>query len=333
MTRSAEQAPSPEGASQARYPDFFIVGHAKCGTTALYEMLRRHPDVFMPEVKEPQFFARNLPELGDEPPRSRFEQTGRVPETLAQYLSLFAAARPDQRVGEASTFYLWSRVAAARIAERRPDARIVAVLREPASFLHSLHLQMQQNGVETESSLRRALTLEGARREGREIPAAAHWPEALMYSERVRYVEQLRRYEAVFPRDQILVLVYDDFRSDNLGTLRRVERFLGIDEDVPVEELEANPTVRVRSERLRGALRAAYRADDPLSRALKASLRGLVPTDTRQAARRRLIFGRAPAADEQLAAELRARFKGEVVALSEYLGRDLVELWGYDRID
>jgi hypothetical protein len=333
MTRSAEQAASTEAASQPRYPDFFIVGHAKCGTTALYEMLRRHPEVFMPEVKEPQFFARNLPELGDEPPSSRFAQTGRVPETLAQYLSLFAAARPGQRVGEASTFYLWSRVAAARIAERRPDARIVAVLREPASFLHSLHLQMQQNGVETERSLRRALALEDARREGREIPAHAHWPEALMYSDRVRYVEQLRRYDAVFPKDQILVLIYDDFRADNRETLRRVQRFLELDEDAPVEELEANPTVRVRSERLRGALRVAYRAEDPVSRALKASLRGLVPTDARQAARRRLIFAKAPAADERLAGELRARFKGEVVALSEYLGRDLVGLWGYDGVD
>ena len=69
-------------------PDFFIVGHAKCGTTALYEMLRAHPQIFMPDFKEPMYFARNW----DEPPAApgeprRFEQTGRRSETRADYLS------------------------------------------------------------------------------------------------------------------------------------------------------------------------------------------------------------------------------------------------------
>src|SRR4051794_36115652 len=182
MIASSEQLAAPLTA-RGRVPDFFIVGHAKSGTTALYEMLRRHPEIFMPAVKEPQFFARNPQGArnGQAPDGDVFARTGDRSESLDEYLALFAAAAPWQRVGEASTFYLWSPTAAARIAAAQPHARIIAILREPASFLRSLHLQMLQNGTETERDLRRALELEGARREGRELPPRANWPSALLY--------------------------------------------------------------------------------------------------------------------------------------------------------
>src|SRR5207302_11433714 len=139
---------SAEGASDSssprRIPDFFIVGHHKSGTTALYEMLRRHPQIYMPALKEPRYFASDLRELF-EPVR-----TGRLPHTLEEYLALFDGATPGQITGEASPSYLRSTVAARKIAEVRPDARIIAILREPASFVRSLHLQLLQERVETE---------------------------------------------------------------------------------------------------------------------------------------------------------------------------------------
>jgi hypothetical protein len=317
-----------------RAPDFFLVGHAKCGTTALYEMLRRHPQIFMPNVKEPQFFARNpqAPVLSGR--RRAFEQTGRGTESLQEYLALFAEARPDQRVGEASTFYLWSDRAPAAIAKMVPDARIVAILREPVSFLHSLHLQMRQNGAETERSLRKALALESERRAGRHIPAGAYWPEALMYSERVRYVAQLRRYHAVFPPEQVLVLIYDDFRRDNEATVREVLRFLEVDDTVPIPTLSANPSIEVRSMRLEGAFRDIRRSRSSAAKATMATVKALVPTRLRHGVlypiRRRIVYRAPQAPDDRLVADLRERFKGEVVAASEYLNRDLVKLWGYE---
>src|SRR5271167_3195329 len=99
MTASAEPS--------ARLPDFFIVGHSKSGTTALYEMLSRHPQIYMPALKEPTFFAADL--------RPRFPQPIPEPETLEDYLALFEGAREGQRVGEASSLYLWSSEAAAAI--------------------------------------------------------------------------------------------------------------------------------------------------------------------------------------------------------------------------
>jgi hypothetical protein len=326
---SPHSGPATALAQRTRVPDFFIVGHPKCGTTALYETLRRHPQIYMPDGKEPWFFA---PELHERTP-PRPEGT---PRTLEQYLALFTAARPEQRVGEATALYLWSQTAAARIAEVQPAARIIAILREPASFLRSLHLQFLQTYVETEGDLRRALQLESERRQGRSIPRHSYWPQALLYSEHVRYVEQLRRYHAVFAPENVLVLIYDDFRADNEGTVRAVLRFLDVDDDAPIDVPRANPSVQARSQRLHALVHALSVGTGPGSRGVKAAIKALTPRPLRRralyAAQRHVVFSDPRAPDEELMGELRVRFKGEVAALGEYLGRDLITLWGYDRV-
>jgi hypothetical protein len=312
-------------------PDFFIVGNPKSGTTALYEMLRRHPRIFMPELKEPWFFATDM--------RARFQppMAGPPPETLEEYLALFSPALPGQRVGEASSSYLWSSTAASAIAEQRPDARIIAILREPASFLRSLHLQLVQTHVESEKDLARALALEPARREGRRIPRRSHRPQLLLYSDHLHYVEQLRRYHEAFPAEQVLVLIYEDFRRDNEATLEQVLRFLDVEESLPLEVMEANPTVRMRSQQLDDLVHAVSVGRGPASRAVKAAVKAVTPKSLRgralQLTQRHLVHAAPKPVDEQLMGELRHSYKGEVEALSEYLDRDLVTLWGYDGVE
>jgi hypothetical protein len=317
------------GARPRGAPDFFIVGHPKCGTTALYEMLRRHPQVFMPEVKEPWYFSTDLYEHA--PPRPQG-----IPATLDAYLDLFAPAAPGQRLGEASPHYLWSHTAASEIAKVQPDAKIIAILREPASFLRSLHLQFVEVYYETEPDLRRALELEPERRLGRSIPQYGYWPQLLLYSEHIRYVQQLRRYHEAFGADQVLVLIYDDFRNDNERTVRSVQRFLGVDDGVPLEVLEANPTVRARSQFLNEAMQAIGVGRGPVSHAVKASIKRVTPDGLRRRAfyalRQRLVFAAPEPADEQLMGELRVKYRDEVAAAAEYLQRDLVKMWGYDRL-
>jgi hypothetical protein len=324
MTVSVEEAAA---VASKRVPDFFIVGQPKSGTTALYEMLRRHPEIYMSAVKEPRFFASDL-----RPPT-----VGRHSDTFEKYLALFEGARPEQRAGEASPLYLRSHTAASAIAAVQPAARIIAIFREPASFVRSFHLQLVQGHVETENDLRKAIALEDARRDGRSVPAGVRRPQMLMYSEHVRYVEQLRRYHDVFPSDQVLALIYDDFRSDNEGTVRRVLRFLEVDDTAPIEVVEANPTVQVRSVRLNDLVRRLYVGRGPLGQAVNAGVKALTPRGVRHQAlktvHRRLVYGATQPPDEEFMVDLRRRFKGEVVSLSEYLDRDLVSLWGYDKLD
>jgi hypothetical protein len=295
-------------------------------------MLRQHPQIYLPKAKEPRFFASDLP--------SSFQRSSDVPPlTYEDYLALFSDARDDQRAGDASTAYIWSQTAAQLIAEAQPQARIIAILREPASFLRSMHLQLLQVRIETEPSLRKAVALEDARRQGRALTRTVErWPQVLLYTDRVRYVEQLRRYHDLFGHEQVLVLIYDDFRADNDAVLRRVLRFLEVDEHAQIETLRANPTVRVRSARLEDVVTAANLGQGSLARAVKTTARIAMPSKRlRDGAfslvRRRVVLAKPPPEDERFMQELRRRFSGEVQALSEYLDRDLVALWGYDRLN
>lgn len=278
-------------------PDFLIVGHPKCGTTALHSMLRRHPQIFMPDVKEPRFFAPDVI------PRAR---------TLEEYVELFAGAEPGQVVGEADPHSLASRVAASAIATHNPAARVVALFREPAAFLHSLHLQRLRSRPDTPKDLGSALPL---------------------YLEYTRYAEQLQRYRDVFPENQILVLIYEEFRRDNEAAVRRVLEFLGVDPLHPIDMVEANPSVAVRPVADR-VLRRALGADGPAALALRGAVRTVTPRSARRAAilafRQHVVRAPAPPADAAVMGELRHRFQQEVVQLGESLGRDLAALWRYD---
>ncbi|HUA74444.1 MAG TPA: sulfotransferase [Solirubrobacteraceae bacterium] len=329
MTASLEVSAAVNELSSGRLPDFFIAGHAKSGTTALYEMLRTHPQIFMPAVKEPWYF---VPEL-----RSTAQRAGadKHPRTLDAYRALFRDAKPGQRAGEATPSYLFSHEAARRIAEVQPAARIVAILREPASFLRSLHMQFLQTGVETEPDLAKAVALEPLRREGKRVPATSSRPQTLFYSDHVTYVEQLQRYLAVFPPEQLLVLIYDDFRADNVATVRRVLRFLDLDDAVAIEQTEANPTVRVRSARTSGLVRSLYLGRGAGAGRAKRAIKTLTPRSLRHRAmaiERRAQLAEPKPADERTMRELRIRFADEVSALSRHLDRDLGALWGYDRL-
>jgi hypothetical protein len=314
-----------------RSPDFFIVGHHKSGTTALYEMLRRHPQIFMPELKEPRFLANELRSPDDGGRRSPH------PRTLQEYLALFAPADAEQRVGEASATYLRSPTAAAAIAELEPDARIVAILREPASFLRSLHLTYLRINFEDEASLRKAIALEPARSRGERIPPGCHLPALLQYSEQVRYAEQLRRFRERFSSEQVLVLIYDDFLRDNDATLRTVLRFLDVDDEGTSPPIQANVTSwSVRSPQADEMLRSLALGRGGLSRPIHAAAKAVSSQRMRQTAmraiRRRAVLGEPPPADPAETLELRRRFKADVVAISDYLGRDLVSLWHYDQL-
>jgi hypothetical protein len=351
-TLSSDPVATPTAAgSGGRVPDFFIVGHPKCGTTALYEMLRAHPQIHMP-AKEPRFFvmsevdpsaagssraapAETRRPTAEPPTDSSYRGPGWRPRTLDGYIALFADARPGQRIGEATPAYLRSPVAPERIAAVRPDARIIAILREPVSFLRSFHLLALRGYHETQKDFRKALALERQRREGRHIPRLSRAPsDHLLYLEHVRYVEQLRRYHALFAPEQVLVLIYEDFRRDNEATVRQVQRFLEVDDTYPIVNVETRPSRDLRLRQLHKLvnLRRVALRNVAFTGTLSKTVNTLTPKPLRGAVKsnwRRVAYGEPPPPDEQFIRDLRRRLKPEVEALSEYLGRDLVRTWGY----
>ena len=293
-------------------------------------MLRARPRIYLPKLKEPRFLASDM---RPSPRHARGRAESGYPQTMEEYLALFDDARPRQRVGEASTFYLWSSTAADGIADLQPDARIIAILREPASFLRSLHLMFLQWGVEGEKDLRKAISLEASRREGKHVPRHSHRPQLLQYSQHVRYVTQLERYRARFPSEQMLVLIYEDFQRENDATVRRVLRFIGGDDGSPIDVMNVNVTQAiVRSHRAKEMMRSVVKGRGPIARSTKATLKAITTPRARARVEHRLVRGDVPPPDESFTVELRRRFKPEVLALSEHLDRDLVGLWGYDEI-
>lgn len=309
-------------------PSFFIVGHSKSGTSALSAFLAQHPRLFVCKPEEPNYFCPSWCRAAGPP--SLFHPRGE-----AEYLGLFDAARPDQLCGEASAAYLYSEEAAGLIAEFAPGARIIAIFREPVSFLRSYHLQMLKNVAaegETVRDLGEAIRLEPQRREGRRLPEGCVVPELLRYStDRLRYDEHLDRFTARFPPARVLPLLYDDFRRDNPATVRRVLEFLGVDASFEPRFGEHNSGgVALRSRRLQGLMRRATHAGGLVGRA-----RSLAPRSLRRraaaAAYDRLVFAPAPPLDPAVAALIRSRATPHVARLGQRLGRDLLAEWGYDQ--
>src|SRR5215472_851972 len=129
----------PREQADVRKPNFFIVGAPKCGTTSLWSYLKGHPEIYMSPLKEIYFFDTDLWEKRPERPWARLNE-GKAP-SLEQYLSCFAAADEQKRIGEATPSYLRSLHAPHGIKAFSPRAQIIIMLRNPVDMLYSLHSQ------------------------------------------------------------------------------------------------------------------------------------------------------------------------------------------------
>lgn len=229
------RAPSASS-REIRWPDFFIAGVVKAGTTSLAEYLGQHPEIFMSPVKEPHFFSRVQPA-----PHLRFVY--RHIADRGEYLKLFVKAHKDQLVGEASTSYFWDRKAPRRIRAVVPKARFVVVLRDPVTRAHSHYLNLVREGVEKRTFLE-SLQDELARPDS---PKA--WGVDRLYVDCGFYAERLQRLFDLFGERQVEILVFEEFIDDPVAAVKSVFSFLGVDarraEDI--QTAVHNPYTRPRN--------------------------------------------------------------------------------------
>jgi hypothetical protein len=219
-------------------PNFFIVGAPKCGTTSLHEYLQRHPDVYMPFYKEPHYFGSDL--IG-----SRFMQFRNKPN---KYLNLFRDVRTEIRIGESSPWYLVSKNAAKEIKAYDPNAKIIMLLRNPVDMMYSMWSQFRYSGNEQIEIFEDALAAEPDRKQGKQIRRAAHCITGLFYREMASYTKQVQRYFDVFGRDNVKVIIFDDFKSDTAGVYRDVLEYLELDSQFTTNFDVVNPNKDVRVE-------------------------------------------------------------------------------------
>ena len=301
-------------------PNFFIVGAPKCGTTSLHEYLQRHPDVFMPFFKEPHYFGSDLE-------GSRFRQFRGKP---ARYLKLFRDARGEKRIGESSPWYLVSQRAAEEIQAYDPTAKIIIMLRNPIDMMYSMWSQFRYSGNEQIESFETALAAETDRRAGRRIRRAAHCITGLCYRDMARYVEQVPRYFNRFGRENVLVIIFDDFRADTRAVFRSVLDFLELDSNITMSFDIHNPNKEVRLEWLQKLIVnsgfSLMLLKDQLT--YLATTHSLVPYSYRTRAVEGVIavytkYERRSPLTAELRQRLAAELEGEIDALSALLDRDL----------
>ena len=211
-------------------PDFVIIGAQRGGTTSLHAYLAAHPHISTPATKELHF-------LTDRHERGRDWYLGQFPVRLP----------PGILTGEATPYALFHPLAARRLHEIAPEARPIALLRNPVDRAYSHYRHERDRGVET-LDFAAALDAEEERLGGEEAKlagdatyvSAAHKHSS--YMARGDYAPQLRRWLEVFPREQILVVRSEDLYRRSTETLARIAEFLTIGPDVRIPFSAHNQT-------------------------------------------------------------------------------------------
>ena len=199
------------------WPNFFIVGAANSGTSSLYAYLKQHPDVFMPALKEPHYFAQLTPSHDQ-----RYLRT--IIRDEPAYLRLFRRAEGYKAIGEASPSYLWEANAPYRISRAVPDAKIIILLRDPVERAYSHYLMDVREGLQ-DLPFCEALQRDWSER-------SKGWSVSHLYVELGLYAQQVRRYLDIFGPEQVLILMFEELTNSALNgksVLADVLRFLDLD--------------------------------------------------------------------------------------------------------
>lgn len=309
-------------------PNLFIVGEQKCGTTALYYFLEEHPDIFMSDPKDPDYFCIDLHRESDR--YHGWKMYFPIREEK-KYLRLFKSSKNEKVLGDASGSYIYSKVAAENIYHFNPDAKIIIMIRELVDFLYSLHSEMVYGHHENIEDFKEALLSEEKRKKGKQIPKRVSFPSALYYSERVKYYEHIKRYTDIFKKNQIKIILFDDFKQNNSIVYKEVLKFLNVAPNFIPEFKSININKIIRFKTLK------YVIESPLVWRLPKKLlpKKLYDEIAQLFFRITMRYEPKHPLDTKLRNELKEKYRLEVIELNKFLNKemfikkDLVKLWGY----
>ena len=289
-------------------PTFLIIGAAKSGTTSLHYYLKQHPEIFVSPIKQTNFFALEGQKPDFRGPAARYINDTSVTDR-AQYESLFDGATTEKAIGEASPTYMTHPHACGRIKQHLPDAKLIALLRNPIDRAYSAYMMKVRDGLEPARDFREAVRDEARRDRERWASTGYVW--------KGFYYAQLKPYFGLFPRDQIRVYLFEEFTTQLQAVLRDIFQFLGVDDRFePNLSTNHNASGVIRNPILRTLWTR--------SNSVRSTLRPLLPESVRhrlfQFVTRNLVKQQLPS---DLRAELITTFREDVLKLQELLGRDL----------
>lgn len=229
-------------------PNFFIIGAAKAGTTSICHYLSQHPQIYISPVKEPRFFTPEFYERDTGGPiRSRAKMKAL---TQDEYANLFREVTNELAIGEASTEYMYYEHAPARIKEYAPDAKIIAILRDPVDRAFSAYCYQLRDGYE-DFSFEEAIDQDQKRLED-------NWKPGWLYVRGGFYGEQLNRYFKAFPKENIRIYRYENLKQSPQEFCESIFQFLGVDDNFQLNDLgRKNVSMVPKSRRLNQLIRNA----------------------------------------------------------------------------
>ena len=297
--------------------DFFVLGVARGGTTSLYNYMQQHPAIFLPKVKECNFFSE-VNSLDKEvylDPDPGKEYHMKIIKDAAIYKNLFEDATPDQIKGEVSPSYLWDRNTAKRIHDHNPNAKLLISLRNPIERAFSHYQMHYQTGHEKEDSFEAAI----------KAPKNAIWGGGNMYLEMSLYYEQLTPYFELFDRKNIMVLVSEEWTARNGEALNEIYDFLGLE---PFYDYETDVPFNAARELKNKGLLAFLRLDK-----VKRPIKWLLPESAKDKLKDRLFYkeGEKQCINPETYRSLEDYFREDVYKTGELTGIDLHRIWEFEK--
>lgn len=295
-TQKQREMASPQTPACERIlPDFLLIGAAKSGTTTLYDHLATHDQVRMASLKSPCYFSDD----------------SQYAKGQSWYASLFEGAESDRKCGEVSTSCtLWPKHPGVpeRIHRANPDVRLIYIMRDPVKRAESLY----------KYRMRRAVTATF------EEDLEAKWAD---YVDAGLYTQQIEQYLKVFPRESLLLLLFDDLKADPKGVLDQVQSFIGVEardltqSDIGAANVGTERRLRQRTtRRLRRIPGVAAALDAAPASWRKAAFNTFQRTPL---ARRIVKASEPPPMKEETRQRLIEIFREPNQRLAEMLGRDL----------
>ncbi len=295
--------------------DFFVVGAARSGTTSLYNYLKQHPNIYLPNIKELNYFSKvesNQRQDYDTPKKEIHYHT-KIIKSPEVYQNLFKDANEQQLKGDISPSYLWDTSTAERIFEHNPKAKIIVSLRNPVERAFSHYLMNISVGYDAEPSFEKAIQAEENR----------IWGGGNLYLEWSRYYESLKSYYDLFPKEQIKVLIFEDWTSNKQETLQGLFTFLNLTQIKTIDHTDLfNQKTGYKNIKTLNFFRNKLKGnwvDALLPQRLKDRLKDLL--FQKHVVKTKL--------DPEWNGRLKAQFKEEVQRLEELTNLPLLKRWGY----
>ena len=289
-------------------PNFLIIGSAKGGTSSLHYYLRQHPQIFMPDLKEPRFFALEGGILNFQNPDSAINYNSIT--TLREYESLFANVTNELGIGEASPLYLYSEKAARRIKHYVPDAKLMVILRNPVDRAFSCYTHLLREGYEP-LSFEAALKAESERRQN-------NWAHLWHYREAGYYYRQLKPYFELFNPEQIKIYLFDEFKQDNHAVLTDIYDFLGVDRDFVPDMTRQNVSGMPKSRRLQKFFSQ--------KNVFRSTIQAVMPKEIRHTVAAKIKawnIGKKPKLNPETRHQLMLEYRDDILQLQTLIAKDL----------